>query len=50
VITTAAEGTLNPAALIPIGIGLLGGALGLGTAADNRRKDAVIKKIKVDES
>jgi hypothetical protein len=50
VITTAAEGTLNPAALIPIGIGLLGGALGLGTAADNRRKDAVIKKIKVDEA
>ena len=43
---SAAEGTLNPAALVPIGIGLLGGALGLGTAADNRRKDKVITELK----
>ena len=43
----ATEGTLNPAALIPIGIGLLGGALGLGTSADNRRKDQVIGDLKV---
>ena len=42
----AAEGTLNPASLVPIGIGLLGGALGLGTAADNRRKDKVITTLK----
>ena len=43
---SAAEGTFNPGALIPIGIGLLGGALGLGTAADNRRKDQVITTLK----
>lgn len=43
----ATEGTLNPAALVPIGIGLLGGALGLGTSADNRRKDKVITDLKV---
>jgi len=42
----AAEGTLNPTALVPIGIGLLGGALGLGTSADNRRKDKVIGNLK----
>lgn len=42
----ANEGTLNPAALLPIGIGLLGGALGLGTSADNRRKDEVITDLK----
>ena len=43
----ATEGTLNPAAMIPIGIGLLGGALGLGTSADNRRKDKVITDLKL---
>lgn len=43
---SATEGTLNPAALVPIGIGLLGGALGLGTSADNRRKDKVITDLK----
>ena len=43
----ATEGTLNPAALLPIGIGLLGGALGLGTSADNRRKDKVITDLKI---
>jgi hypothetical protein len=42
----ATEGTLNPAAMVPIGIGLLGGALGLGTSADNRRKDKVIVDLK----
>lgn len=42
----AAEGTLNPASLVPIGIGLLGGALGLGASADNRRKDKVITNLK----
>ena len=42
----ATEGTLNPAALVPIGIGLLGGALGLGASADNRRKDKVITDLK----
>lgn len=46
VAVSATEGTLNPAALIPIGIGLLGGALGIGTAADNRRKDKVITDLK----
>ena len=44
----ATEGTLNPTALVPIGIGLLGGALGLGTSADNRRKDKVITELKVN--
>ena len=46
VATSATEGSLNPAALVPIGIGLLGGALGLGTSADNRRKDKVITNLK----
>ena len=46
VATQAAEGSLNPISLIPIGIGLLGGALGLGAAADNRRKDKVIDTLK----
>ena len=41
-----AAGTLNPWALLPIGIGLFGGLMGLGTAADNRRKDAVIAATK----
>jgi len=43
---SATEGTLNPTALVPIAIGLLGGAVGLGTAADNRRKDKVITELK----
>jgi len=43
----ATEGTLNPAAMVPISIGLLGGALGLGTSADNRRKDKVITDLKL---
>jgi len=42
----AADGSLNPASLVPIGIGLLGGALGLGTSADNRRKDKLITDLK----
>ena len=46
---SATEGTLNPTALLPIAIGLLGGALGLGTSADNRRKDKVISTLKVDQ-
>ena len=46
VAVSATEGTLNPTALVPIGIGLLGGALGLGTSADNRRKDKVITDLK----
>ena len=45
----ATEGTLNPTSLVPIGIGLLGGALGLGTSADNRRKDQVITNLKVKQ-
>ena len=45
---SATEGTLNPTALLPIAIGLLGGALGLGTSADNRRKDKVISTLKID--
>ena len=45
---SATEGTLNPAALLPIAIGLLGGALGLGTSSDNRRKDKVISTLKID--
>jgi hypothetical protein len=44
----ASDGTLNPMALVPIGIGLLGGALGLGTSADNRRKDKVITDLKIN--
>jgi len=44
----ASDGTLNPMALVPIGIGLLGGALGLGTSADNRRKDKIITDLKVN--
>lgn len=44
----AADGTLNPASLVPIGIGLLGGALGLGTSADNRRKDKLITDLKAN--
>ena len=47
---SATEGTLNPAALVPIGIGLLGGALGLGTSADNRRKDKVSTDLKATPS
>lgn len=50
VITSAAEGTLNPTALIPIGIGLFGGLVGLGMGADNRRKDRVIKNLRVTEA
>jgi len=46
VATQAAEGSLNPISLIPLGIGLLGGALGLGISADNRRKDRVITDLK----
>ena len=46
---SATEGTLNPTALLPIAIGLLGGALGLGTSADNRRKDKLISTLKVDQ-
>lgn len=46
VATNTVDGTLNPASLVPIGIGLLGGALGLGTSADNRRKDKLITTLK----
>lgn len=46
VAANAAGGTLNPVSLIPIGVGLLGGALGLGAAADNRRKDRLITDLK----
>jgi hypothetical protein len=49
VAVSATEGTLNPTALLPIAIGLLGGALGLGTSADNRRKDKVITTLKIDQ-
>lgn len=45
-VTGAAAGTLTPAAVIPTGIGLLGIFLGLGMGGDNRRKDAVIAKLK----
>ena len=50
VATNAASGTLNPAALIPMGIGLLGMLLGIGASADNRRKDTVITTLKVAAS
>jgi len=46
IVTSATDGTLNPVSLVPIGIGLLGGALGLGTSADNRRKDKLITDLK----
>ena len=49
VAVSATEGTMNPTAMVPIAIGLLGGALGLGTSADNRRKDKVISTLKVDQ-
>ena len=39
----AASGTFNPVGLIPIAVGILGGLVGIGATADNRRKDAVIK-------
>ncbi|HRT88238.1 MAG TPA: hypothetical protein P5296_16650 [Anaerohalosphaeraceae bacterium] len=48
--SSAAGGTLNPVSLIPIGVGLLGGALGLGAAADNRRKDKLITDLKQPSS
>ena len=50
VASQAAEGSLNPVSLIPLSIGLLGGALGLGAAADNRRKDRVITDLKLTTS
>jgi hypothetical protein len=46
VATQAAQSSLNPVSLLPIGIGLMGTALGLGAAADNRRKDTVIAALK----
>ena len=49
VAVSATEGTLNPTALVPIAIGLLGGALGLGTSGDNRRKDKLISSLKIDQ-
>lgn len=44
--TEAAGAGINPVSLVPIGIGLLGTSLGLGTSADNRRKDKVISDLK----
>jgi len=53
ILTTAGEilgevaaGTLNPASLIPTGIGAIGLLLGGGVYADNRRKDKVITGLK----
>jgi hypothetical protein len=40
----AASGNINPAGYIPIGVGLLGAALGVGTKIDNRRKDHEIMR------
>lgn len=48
VVVSAADGTLNPAATIPLGLGLLGLLFGLGKSADNSRKDAVIAALKTD--
>ncbi|MBN2377066.1 MAG: hypothetical protein JXD22_11735 [Sedimentisphaerales bacterium] len=48
VATQAAEGTLNPVSLIPLGIGIFGGFMGLGLAGDNRRKDGVITDLKAN--
>ena len=45
VATSAAGGTLNPTAMIPIGVGLLGGLFGLGAAGDKRRADARITEL-----
>ncbi len=42
----AAGAGINPVSLVPIAIGLLGTSLGLGTSADNRRKDKVITELK----
>jgi len=42
----AADGTLNPVALIPFVVGLAGAALGIGSSLDNRRKDAKIAELK----
>ena len=44
--TQVATGGLNPVSLIPIAIGLLGGAYGVGKKADNVRKDTVIAALK----
>lgn len=42
----AAGGTLSPLALIPIAFGLGGLLFGVGRGYDNKRKDAVIEKLK----
>ena len=47
--TQAAAGTINPAALIPLAVGLLGGGLAIGAGTDNRRKDRIIKDLKTDD-
>jgi hypothetical protein len=41
-----AAGTLNPVSLLPLAIGLLGTAWGVGTKIDNGRKDGVIVDLK----
>ncbi|HUT57007.1 MAG TPA: hypothetical protein VNA25_03920 [Phycisphaerae bacterium] len=41
-----ATGAINPAVLIPLGVGVLGSILGVGSALDSRRKDKVITAIK----
>jgi hypothetical protein len=47
VVGQAATGTFNPVSLVPLAIGLLGGAWGLGNKLDNRRKDVVIADLKI---
>lgn len=42
VATQAATGAFNPVSLIPMALGGLSLALGLGASADNRRKDKII--------
>lgn len=41
-----ATGTFNPLNLIPIAVGMLGSAYGIGKRYDNKRKDQVIVQLK----
>ncbi len=47
---TAASGAFNPASLIPIAFGMLGGAYGIGKKKDGNRKDETIVALKAGAS
>jgi len=44
----AASGTVNPTGVVVAGLGIFGTLMGLGAAADNRRKDTIITEIKAE--